>query len=277
MKTRYLPNNQAYQRMNTAEMRENFLVNNLFVPGELKLLYADVDRAIVGSAVPLNKPLILKGSIQEMATEVFAERREVGVINIGNAGTIQVDDQSFALDHGDALYIGKGSEKIEFSSDHAATPAEYYLMSFPAHAVYPTKLIKNSEGEVEELGLAESANMRRITKLIHPGALDTCQIVMGITSLGSGQVWNTMPPHLHPRRMEIYMYYALESDQRVFHLMGKPDEIRILTMKNKEAVISPSWSMHSAAGTSNYTFIWGMGGENQAFTDMDFIDMETLR
>ncbi|NQV40792.1 MAG: 5-dehydro-4-deoxy-D-glucuronate isomerase [Candidatus Marinimicrobia bacterium] len=277
METRYLPNDKAYQRMNTAEMRENFLVEGLFLPGELKLLYADVDRAIVGSAVPLETPLILKGSIQEMATEIFAERREVGAINVGSTGTIEVDGESFKLEHGDALYIGKGSVDIKFSSDDSSAPAEYYLLSFPAHAAYPTKLIKNSEGEVEELGQAGSANMRRITKLIHPGALDTCQIVMGITSLGSGQVWNTMPPHLHPRRMEIYMYYDLEQDQRVFHLMGKPDEIRTLTMKNKQAVISPSWSMHSAAGTSNYTFIWGMGGENQAFTDMDFIDMETLR
>ncbi len=277
MKTRYLPNDQAYSRMNTTEMRNNFLVEGLFTPGEMKLLYADVDRAIVGSAVPLETPLILKGSIQEMATEVFAERREVGVINIGSSGTIQVDNQSFSLEHGDALYIGKGSVKIEFSSDHASTPAEYYLMSFPAHASYPTKLIRNSEGEVEDLGVADAANMRRITKLIHPGALETCQIVMGITSLGAGQVWNTMPPHLHPRRMEIYMYYDLKPDQRVFHLMGKPAEIRMLTLKNKQAVISPSWSMHSAAGTSNYTFIWGMGGENQAFTDMDFIDMEKLR
>lgn len=277
LKTRYLPNDQAYQRMNTSELRENFLVDDLFKPGELKLLYADVDRAIVGSAVPLEQDLILKGSIQEMATEVFAERREIGVINIGNTGSITVDDASYTLEHGDALYIGKGSVKIEFSCNDTGNPAEYYILSFPAHASYPTTLIKNSEGEVAELGESGSANMRKITKLIHPGRLDTCQIVMGITSLGEGQVWNTMPPHLHPRRMEIYLYYALEADQRAFHFMGKPDEIRTLTMRNKEAVISPSWSMHSAAGTSNYTFIWGMGGENQAFTDMDFIDMETLR
>jgi len=277
MDTRYLPNDQAYPRMNTQELRDNFLVEDLFSPGELKLLYADVDRAIVGSAVPLAASLRLKGSLQEMATEIFAERREVGVINIGSTGNIQVDEQSYTLEHGDALYVGKGAVKIEFSSEDASSPAEYYLMSFPAHAAYPTKLIKNNEGEVEDLGSPDSANVRRINKLIHPGALETCQIVMGITSLGAGQVWNTMPPHRHPRRMEIYMYYGLEADQRVFHLMGKPDEIRTLTMKNKQAVISPSWSMHSAAGTSNYTFIWGMGGENQAFADMDFIDMETLR
>ncbi len=277
METRYLPNDKAYPRMNTAEMRENFLVENLFIPGELKLLYADVDRAIVGSAVPRGKPLKLVGSIQEMATEMFAERREIGAINIGQSGTVMVDGTSYNLEHGDALYIGKGSEDISFMSDDSTAPAEYYLMSFPAHATYPTKLIKNSMGDVEELGQAESANMRRITKLIHPGALDTCQLVMGITSLGSGQVWNTMPPHLHPRRMEIYMYYKLDPKDRAFHFMGKPDEMRALVIKNKQAVISPSWSMHSAAGTSNYTFIWGMGGENQAFADMDFIDMETLR
>ncbi|MBC8374624.1 MAG: 5-dehydro-4-deoxy-D-glucuronate isomerase [FCB group bacterium] len=277
METRYLPNDKAYPRMNTAEMRENFLVENLFEPGKLKLLYADVDRAIVGSAVPTDTSLELVGSIQEMATEVFAERREIGAINIGSTGSVTVDGTAYELEHGDALYIGKGSKHITFASNQASQPAEYYLMSFPAHAVYPTKLIKNSEGELEELGQPESANQRCINKLIHPGALDTCQIVMGITSLGSGQIWNTMPPHLHPRRMEIYMYYALEPKDRVFHFMGKPDEMRSLVMKNKQAVISPSWSMHSAAGTSNYTFIWGMGGENQAFADMDFIDMETLR
>ncbi len=277
METRYLPNDKAYPRMNTQEMRENFLVEHLFKPGEVKLLYADVDRAIVGSAVPTNNSLELVGSIQEMATEVFAERREIGVINIGQAGSVIVDGKDYGLEHGDALYIGKGSKQISFASNAPTKPSEYYLMSFPAHAVYPTKLIKNSEGEVEALGQAESANMRRINKLIHPGALDTCQIVMGITSLGSGQIWNTMPPHVHPRRMEIYMYYNLEPKDRVFHFMGKPDEMRTLVMKNKQAVISPSWSMHAAAGTSNYKFIWGMGGENQAFADMDFIDMDTLR
>ncbi|NQV29563.1 MAG: 5-dehydro-4-deoxy-D-glucuronate isomerase [Candidatus Marinimicrobia bacterium] len=277
MDTRYLPNDKAYPRMNTAELRENFLVESLFVPGELKLLYADVDRAIVGSAVPTDTALKLVGSLQEMATEVFAERREIGAINIGQTGTVEVDGTRYEVEHGDALYIGKGAKNISFQSNAGSTPAEFYLMSFPAHAVYPTTLIKNSMGEVEELGQAGSANMRRITKLIHPGALDTCQLVMGITSLGSGQVWNTMPPHLHPRRMEIYLYYKLEPKDRVFHFMGKPDETRALVMKNKQAVISPSWSMHAAAGTSNYTFIWGMGGENQAFTDMDFIDMETLR
>ena len=277
METRYLPNDKAYPRMNTEEMRENCLVEHLFKPGELKLLYADVDRAIVGSAVPTGTALELVGSLQEMATEVFAERREIGVINIGQGGSVTVDGTDYELEHGDALYIGKGSKQISFASKNTNQPAEYYLMSFPAHAAYPTKLIKNDEGEVEELGQADSANMRRINKLIHPGALNTCQIVMGITSLGSGQVWNTMPPHLHPRRMEIYMYYALEPKDRVFHFMGKPDEMRSLVMKNKQAVISPSWSMHSAAGTSNYTFIWGMGGENQAFADMDFIDMDTLR
>jgi len=277
MDTRYLPNDEAYPRMNTAELRENFLVEDLFVPGELKLLYADVDRAIVGSAVPTDTTLKLVGSLQEMATEVFAERREIGAINIGQTGTVEVDGTRYEVEHGDALYIGKGAKNISFQSNAGSTPAEFYLMSFPAHAVYPTTLIKNSMGEVEELGQAGSANMRRITKLIHPGALDTCQLVMGITSLGSGQVWNTMPPHLHPRRMEIYLYYKLEPKDRVFHFMGKPDETRALVMKNKQAVISPSWSMHAAAGTSNYTFIWGMGGENQAFTDMDFIDMETLR
>lgn len=277
MKTKYLPNHEAYSRMNTDELRSNFLVDDLFKAGELKLLYTDADRAIVGSAIPLGQGITLQGSMQEMATEVFAERREIGVINIGQPGKVTVDNKSFALDHGDALYIGKGSCNIKFLSDTADAPAEFYLLSFPAHVVYPTKLIRFSEGEVEDLGQAESANMRRITKLIHPGVLDTCQVVMGITSLASGQVWNTMPPHLHPRRMEVYMYFDLGQDDRVFHFMGKPYEIRTLLMKNKQVVISPSWSMHSAAGTGNYRFVWGMGGENQAFDDMDFLSMNDLR
>ncbi|MEA3288380.1 MAG: 5-dehydro-4-deoxy-D-glucuronate isomerase [Candidatus Marinimicrobia bacterium] len=277
METRYLPNDQAYPRMNTEELRQNFLVEHLFMPGEIVLLYADADRAIVGSAVPLDLTLELKGSQKEMATEIFAERRELGVINIGGHGSIQVDANTYDLEKGDALYVGRGSRSISFTSVDQDDPAEFYLLSYPAHTKYPTKLIKNSTGEVEDLGTAEAANTRRIVKMIHPGSVQSCQLVMGITSLGVGQVWNTMPPHLHPRRMEVYMYYDLEPGQRIFHLMGKPDEIRMLVMKSKQAVISPSWSMHSAAGTRNYTFIWGMGGENQAFTDMDFIDMEKLR
>jgi len=277
MDTRYLPNDQAYPRMNTEELRSNFLVENLFIAGEITLLYADADRAIVGSAVPTKGVLELQGSIQEMATEIFAERRELGVINIGGQGSVSVDEGTYEMEKGDALYVGRGSRQISFSSNDEKHPAEFYLLSYPAHANYPTKLIKNAAGEVEDLGSAEAANTRRIVKLIHPGSVQSCQLVMGITSLGHGQVWNTMPPHLHPRRMEVYMYFDLDPSERVFHLMGKPDEIRTLVMKTKQAVISPSWSMHSAAGTRNYTFIWGMGGENQAFTDMDFINMDTLR
>jgi len=277
MEVRYLPNPDAYKRMTTAELRKEFLVDKLFKPGIIYLLYTDADRAIVGSAVPLKDGLELKGSKKEMATGHFAERREIGIINIGKSGKVLVDGQAYALKYKDALYIGMGAKSIQFESDKADNPAAFYILSYPAHKSYPTRLARFTEGETETIGSAEEASIRTLTKLIYPGGVESCQLVMGITELHSGCVWNTMSAHLHPRRTEIYMYFNLDTDARQFHIMGEPDETRHLVVANRQAVISPSWSIHSGAATQNYSFIWGMGGENQTFTDMDAVEMEELR
>ena len=266
----------SYRRMTTSELRETNLVDGMFVPGKVTLCYTDVDRAIVGSAVPLKVPLTLPVH-KELASDFFAQRREIGVVNIGGSGRVRVDGETFAVDNRDSLYIGRGSKDIEFSSDSEASPARYYILSYPAHAEYPTTRVKRSEATRLDLGSIEECNKRIIHQSIRPGIVETCQIVMGFTQLAPGSVWNTMPPHTHRRRSEIYMYFDLDETSNVFHLMGEPDETRSLVVRNGEAVVSPSWSIHTGAGTRNYTFVWGMGGENQEFDDMDHIDMETLR
>lgn len=265
-----------YRRMTTSELRESYLVDGMFVPGEVTLCYTDVDRAIVGSAVPLKDSLTLPVH-KELASDFFAQRREIGVINIGGSGKVSVDGETFDVDNRDSLYIGRGSKDIEFISNSEDSPAQFYILSYPAHAEYPTKLVKQADAKRLDLGSREESNKRVIRQSIRPGIVETCQIVMGFTQLEPGSIWNTMPPHTHRRRSEIYMYFDLDETANVFHFMGEPDETRSLVVRNGEAVVSPSWSMHSGAGTRNYTFIWGMGGENQEFDDMDHIDMETLR
>ena len=265
-----------YRRMTTSELRESYMVDSLFVPGEITLCYTDVDRAIVGSAVPLGDAQTLPVH-KELASDFFAQRREIGVINIGGAGKISVDGETHDVANRDSLYIGRGSKDVEFRSDSADEPAQYYFLSYPAHAAYPTKLVKQADAKRMDLGSLEECNERVIHQSIRPGIVDTCQIVMGFTQLASGSVWNTMPQHTHRRRTEVYMYFDLDESSNVFHFMGEPDETRSLVVRNGEAVVSPSWSLHCAAGTRNYTFIWGMGGENQEFDDMDHIDMKTLR
>ena len=267
---------ERYRRMTTSELRESYMVDSLFVPGEITLCYTDVDRAIVGSAVPLGDAQTLPVH-KELASDFFAQRREIGVINIGGAGKISVDGETYDVANRDSLYIGRGSKDVEFRSDSADEPAQYYFLSYPAHAAYPTTLVQQSDAKRMELGSLEDSNERVIHQSIRPGIVDTCQIVMGFTQLASGSVWNTMPPHTHRRRTEVYMYFDLDESSNVFHFMGEPDETRSLVVRNGEAVVSPSWSLHCAAGTRNYTFIWGMGGENQEFDDMDHIDMKTLR
>jgi 4-deoxy-L-threo-5-hexosulose-uronate ketol-isomerase len=267
---------ERYRRMTTSELRESYMVDSLFVPGEITLCYTDVDRAIVGSAVPLGDAQTLPVH-KELASDFFAQRREIGVINIGGAGKISVDGETHDVANRDSLYIGRGSKDVEFRSDSADEPAQYYFLSYPAHAAYPTTLVQQSDAKRMELGSLEDSNERVIHQSIRPGIVDTCQIVMGFTQLASGSVWNTMPPHTHRRRTEVYMYFDLDESSNVFHFMGEPDETRSLVVRNGEAVVSPSWSLHCAAGTRNYTFIWGMGGENQEFDDMDHIDMKTLR
>ena len=266
----------SYRRMTTSELRESYMVDDMFLPGEVTLCYTDIDRAIVGSAVPLADPLTLPVH-KELASDYFAQRREIGIINIGGAGKVVVDGETYDVANRDSLYIGRGSKDVEFFSDSTDSPAQYYILSYPAHAAYPTKLVRQSDAKRMELGSKEECNERVIHQSIRPGIVDTCQIVMGFTQLEPGSIWNTMPPHTHRRRSEIYMYFDLDEASNVFHFMGEPDETRSLVVRNGEAVVSPSWSMHCAAGIRNYTFIWGMGGENQEFDDMDHIDMKTLR
>ena len=276
MKFLFTADRRSYRRMTTDELREGHLIDGLFQPGEVVLSYTDVDRAIAGSAIPLSMPLVLAVH-KELASDFFTQRREIGVINIGGAGRILVDGESFEVNNRDSLYIGRGSKDVQFISDSEANPAKYYLLSYPAHTRYPSTLVSQADATQLHLGSAETSNERRIYQSIRPGIVDTCQIVMGFTQLAPGSVWNTMPPHTHRRRSEIYMYFDLDEDCNVFHFMGEPDETRSLVVRNGEAVVSPSWSIHSGVGTRNYTFVWGMGGENQEFDDMDHIAPNDLR
>ncbi|MCI0512808.1 5-dehydro-4-deoxy-D-glucuronate isomerase [candidate division KSB1 bacterium] len=276
MELRYVADPVRFQRMTTAEIRESFLIEKLFPPDEIYLLYSEVDRAIVGSAVPVKGKLALKAS-KELGVEYFCERREVGVLNLGGTGEIIVDDKTFLMENRDGLYIGKGSKEISFTSKNPAQPAVFYIISFPAHQVYPTKQARLADAEATTLGTPETANKRTIYKYIHPRGIQSCQLVMGFTVLAPGSVWNTMPPHTHERRMEVYLYFDMVPDARVFHLMGTAQETRHIVVANRQAVISPSWSIHSGVGTGAYTFCWGMGGENQTFEDMDGISIGDIK
>jgi 4-deoxy-L-threo-5-hexosulose-uronate ketol-isomerase len=273
MKPVYTVDPVRFTMLDTEELRGNLLVSPLFMDDEIQLTYVDVDRAIVGSAAPRSKALEL-GAAPELRAEAFCERRELGILNIGGSGTIQVDGESYEMASRDCLYVGRGTKRIRFEQSDSAA---YYLLSYPAHQVYSTLQVKQSDATPVELGSVEESNARTIYKYIHPAGVKSCQLVMGITLLKPGCVWNTMPAHTHERRMEIYFYFDLDAEACVFHLCGPPEETRHIVVRNREAVISPSWSLHSGVGTKNYTFCWGMGGENQAFDDMDFIDMKTLR
>lgn len=276
MDIRILADNIRVRNMATDELRQTFLIEDHFIPGKINLVYSDTERAIIGAAVPLDKSLKLEGS-KELASDYFNARRESGILNIGGFGEVIVDGQPFVLDHLDCLYIGRGAKRIEFRSKAPAKPAEYYLLSYPAHKVYPTQKISMKNANRVYLGSEEGSNKRTIFQYIRPGICESCQLVMGITALTEGSVWNTMPPHTHARRTEIYMYFDLKDDHRVFHFMGEANRTKHIVMKNKDIVLAPSWSIHAGAGTSNYTFCWGMGGENQEFDDMDHIDIKTIR
>ena len=271
----------------TTRLREEFLIDDLFRADEIKLVYSYIDRIITGSAVPVNKELKLTAG-DELRAEYFLERREMGVINIGGDGVITIDGKDYNVGYKDGMYIGRGSKDITFKSCCADKPAKFYLNSTPAHRTCPTVLIKlngePSDGVVivkpqnkVELGTLEESNHRTINKYILPGQVESCQLVMGMTKLEPGSVWNTMPCHTHDRRMEVYLYFDMGPDDLVFHYMGEPTETRHIIMRNEQAVISPSWSIHSGSGTRAYTFIWGMAGENQAFDDMDGCAMKDLR
>ncbi|MFC1528666.1 5-dehydro-4-deoxy-D-glucuronate isomerase [Candidatus Latescibacterota bacterium] len=276
MEVRYAPDPIRFERMNTSELRKEMLVDNLFKPGEIILLYSDVDRAIIGSATPTEKGLKLVAG-EELKAEYFAQRREIGVINIGGDGSITVDNETYSLVKFEALYIGRGSKVIEFKSAKADNPAKFYILSYPAHTSYPTTHITIEAAEPVTLGSSKECNERTIYKYVHPGGVKSCQLVMGCTLMKEGSVWNTMPAHTHERRSEIYMYFDLDEAASVFKFIGKPDETRHIVVKNGQAVISPSWSIHSGAGTTNYSFIWAMGGENQDFGDMDHIAVMDLK
>ncbi|MDE6882343.1 MAG: 5-dehydro-4-deoxy-D-glucuronate isomerase [Lachnospiraceae bacterium] len=269
----------------TERLREEFLIQNLFMPGEIKLVYSHIDRIITGAAVPTKALKLAAGN--ELRADYFLQRREMGVINIGGDGKIIIDGKEYAVGYKEAMYIGMGAQDITFDSVDAKDPARFYLNSVPAHKTYPTVLIK-PEGTPEdgvvivkeenrvELGSLEEANHRVICKYILPGQVESCQLVMGMTKLLPGSVWNTMPCHTHDRRMEVYLYFEMPKDAIVMHYMGEPQETRHIVMRNEEAVISPSWSIHAGCGSQAYTFIWGMAGENQAFGDMDDVAMKDL-
>ncbi len=277
MEIRYSPHPEAAKRMTTEDLRKYFLIENLFEEGKITLVYSDADRAIVGGCAPAAGPLQLLASKKEMAAEYFCERREIGIINIGGKGFISVDGKNYEMNQKDVLYIGRGSKEIVFKSDSIEMPAQFYIVSYPAHKEYPTTYAKFSDAEPQHLGNQSDANVRTIYKYIHLNGIKSCQLVMGMTELNDGSVWNTMPAHTHIRRSEIYMYFGMKKDSVVFHFMGEPVQSRNLLLHNGQAVISPSWSIHCGAGTSNYAFVWAMGGENQEFSDMDVIAKTELR
>ena len=268
MKLMEMADKIRYARMTTAERRETFLLDTLFTPGALEVAYVDLDRTVVGSAVPTSSPLTLETQ-PELRSEHFCERRELGVLNVGGAGTVTVDGKTFELDRLDCLYISRGSKVVVFTSAEPEVPAAFYLLSYLAHREYPTAMVKFKDLEGLKLGAVETANKRTIYKAIFDKGLQSCQLVMGFTLLDPGSNWNSMPPHTHARRSEVYFYFDMDPAHRVLHLMGPPQETSHLIVADRQVVISPGWSIHAGVGTRNYTFCWGMGGENQAYDDMD--------
>lgn len=276
MELRTASNPRDVKYYDTDRLREEFLIDDLFKPDEVKMVYSHIDRIITGSAVPVTKALTIDAGA-ELRAEYFLLRREMGIINIGGEGTVTVDGTVYTLRHKDGIYIGMGCKDIRLDSCDRSNPAKFYFNSAPAHKTYPTVYIRPEDCVKVELGTMEESNHRTICKYILPGQVESCQLVMGMTSLCPGSVWNTMPCHTHDRRMEVYLYFDLPADAVVFHYMGEPTETRHIVMRNEQAVISPSWSIHSASATRAYTFIWGMVGENQDFDDMDGVAMKDIR
>jgi 4-deoxy-L-threo-5-hexosulose-uronate ketol-isomerase len=265
-----------YARMTSEELRETFLLDDLFAPGRIDLAYVDLDRTVIGSAVPTSTPLTLETQ-PELRAEYFLERRELGVLNVGGSGSVSVDGKAFELDKLDCLYVGRGSQSVIFSSKSAAAPAAFYLLSYQAHAQHPTTMVKRADLQGMALGTPETCNKRTIYKAIHREGINSCQLVMGFTLLEPGSNWNTMPAHTHMRRSEVYFYFDIEPDQRVIHLMGPPQATSHLVMADKQVVVSPGWSIHAGVGTKSYGFCWGMGGENQDYADMDPVAIKDLK
>ena len=277
MEVRYSPDISSYKTMKTEDLRNAFLVENLFQEGKVQMTYFDLDRAIIGGAAPLKEPLLLESSKKEMAAEFFAQRREIGIFNVGGKGKVVADGNEFIVDFKDAVYIGRGTREIKLSTEDGSKPANFYFVSYPAHSSYPNALIKFGGTFSARLGSQKEANRRTLNRYIHSGGVKSSQLVMGLTELDEGSIWNTMPSHTHQRRTEIYFYFNVDRMAVVFHMMGPPSETRHIVVRDKQAVISPSWSIHSGGGTNNYSFIWAMGGENQEFEDMDAVEMSELK
>lgn len=276
MQIRYESSPREVERMNTSELRENFLVETIFSDDAIELVYTHYDRLIVGGAKPVSKALTLP-TYDPLKSDYFLERRELGIINVGGKGKVTTDGTSRELDKLSCLYVGKGTETVQFESEDAANPALFYLLSAPAHKEYPTTLYTKEQAFPMTIGAPETSNHRTVYKYIHADGIDSCQLVMGLTILHNGSIWNTMPPHVHDRRAEIYLYFDVNENHGVMHFMGKPDETRHMWLRNHQAIISPPWSIHSGAGSASYSFIWGMGGENKDYTDMDFVDLKDLK
>ena len=276
MDIRFAIGKNERKTLDTNGLRDNFLVSELFQADKLKLTYSHYDRMIIGGVLPVKKSIALSNPA-ELRAEYFLERRELGIINIGGKGEVVVDGKKHGLKKLECLYVGKGAQKITFSSADKKDPAKYYLLSAPAHHAHPTKKFTKEQASPVALGDAATSNKRTVYKYIHRDGIQSCQLVMGLTVLEKGSVWNSVPPHTHTRRMEVYLYFDLDASQRLFHFMGEPQETRHIVMANDEAVISAPWSMHFGSGTSNYSFIWGMAGENLDYTDMDPAPITTLK
>lgn len=273
---RYASHPDAMRGFDTETLRRHFLVETVFSGGEINLTYSHYDRMVIGGAMPLDAALTLTAP-EAVGQETFLAERELGALNVGGAGRAIVDGKTYDLSKYDCLYVGKGAVNIRFESADALTPAKFYLVSTPAHATHPVVLLTRDKARHLAPGAAETANKRSIYQYIHPEVCRSCQLTMGFTSLEPGNIWNTMPSHTHDRRMEAYLYFDLDADQRVFHFMGEPQQTRHIVVANEQAIISPPWSIHSGAGTMNYSFIWAMAGDNKSFTDMDHIAMGDLR
>ena len=280
MDIRYSAHPRDVKRYTTQELREEFLIENLYQPDQVAAVYSHVDRMVTLGCMPVKETVPIDKGIDVWAnfgTRYFLERREIGMFNIGGEGAVTVDGTVYELGYKDCLYITMGAKEVLFASKDSAKPAKFYMVSAPAHCSYETRLLKLADAAKKPLGDAATSNKRVINQFIHPDVLKTCQLSMGMTVLEEGSVWNTMPAHTHERRMEVYMYFEVPEDQVVFHMMGQGQETRHIVMQNEQAVISPSWSIHAGAGTASYTFIWAMGGENQAFDDMDVIPTTRLK
>jgi 4-deoxy-L-threo-5-hexosulose-uronate ketol-isomerase len=276
LELRYAAHPQDFKSYDTKKLREEFLIENIFIPDEISLVYSMYDRYIVGGAMPVMKQLKLE-SVDELKADQFLARRELGIINIGGDAVIDTGGNIYRLGFKEALYLGKGTTDVVFKSTDSTKPAKLYINSAPAHHTYPSKKVTLADAERVVLGSSESANHRTVNKLLVNSIIETCQLQMGMTELKPGSVWNTMPVHTHNRRMEAYFYFEVPEKQAICHFMGDPDETRHIWMKNEQAILSPSWSIHSAAGTANYTFIWGMAGENLDYGDMDVRHPDTLK